>query len=81
MATKKECDQYAAELNQRFEALVQWAIQNWPNTNYPLLMSDFAASRREIGTILGPKLGDGDPESSNSQLPSRSVNIAPMPWP
>jgi hypothetical protein len=85
MATRKECDQYAAELNERFEGLVQWAIQNWPHKNFPLLMSDFAASRREIGTILGPKLGDddGDAESASSEINEHPayVSTTPMPWP
>lgn len=82
MATKRECDLYAAELNDRFDALIRWAIGNWPNKTFPLLMSDFAASRREIGTIIGPKLGDGDPEIVTSgSPPAHYVSVAPMPWP
>jgi len=82
MATKKECDQYAAELNDRFDALTRWAIGNWPNKNFPLLMSDFSASRREIGSIIGPKLGDGDPEPNGSGHSAKSyISVAPMPCP
>jgi hypothetical protein len=83
MATRKECDQYAVELNERFEALIRWAIQNWPRKNYPLLMSDFSASRREISTIIGPKLGDGEAEANDSPNNSSAsyISTTPMPWP
>lgn len=85
MASKAECDKYAAELTQRFEELTKWAIVNWPRKEFPLLASDFTESRREIAGIIGPKLGDGDTES----LPASAANaddgqyrdVNPMPWP
>jgi hypothetical protein len=84
MATKKECDQYAAELASKFEAFTLWAIANWPKKNFPLLRSDFAASRREIGNILGPKLGEADDEAASATTSSNSapfIGMKPMPWP
>lgn len=84
MATKAECDKYAAELAQKFEDLTKWAIENWPKPEFPLLDSDFSASRREIGQILGPKLGDGDETDSapsGEQEPKQYVDMNPMPWP
>jgi hypothetical protein len=86
MASKEECDQYAVELTRRFDALVTWALSNWPKQEFPLLSSDFSESRREISQIVGPKLGDGD-ESGPERQPAfggedrqfRDVN--PMPWP
>ncbi|RJG06632.1 hypothetical protein D3870_11970 [Noviherbaspirillum cavernae] len=84
MATRKECDQYAEELNDRLDALIRWAIANWPKRDFPLLQSDFAQSRREIGGIIGPKLGDGEPDntatgSTHNAPPYIAMN--PMPWP
>lgn len=83
MATKAECDQYAVELAQKFEDLTKWAIQNWPKPEFPLLQSDFDASRKEIGQILGPKLGEGEGEESTSPSnePKQYVDMNPMPWP
>lgn len=81
MATKEECDKYAAELAQKFEDLTKWAIQNWPKREFPLLQSDFDASRKEIGQILGPKLGEGDGVTSSSNQPNQYVDMNPMPWP
>lgn len=86
MASKEECDQYAAELTRRFDELMKWAISNWPKPEYPLLSSDFAQSRREISQIVGAKLGDSDETGtgvrsafSNDDRQFRDVN--PMPWP
>jgi hypothetical protein len=83
MASKEECDKYAAELTRRFDEYVRWAIANWPKPEFPLLFSDFDASRREISQIAGPKLGDG--EESDSSAASRNSgqfrDMNPMPWP
>ncbi len=93
MASKEECDRYAAELTQRFEDLVQWAKEHWPNHQFPLLDSDFAASRRELGEILGPKLDSGSdrqpgPTKDANSPPAGAahddpeyVETSPMPWP
>jgi len=86
MASKEECDQYAAELTRRYDELVQWAMANWPKPETPLLSSDFSEGRREIGQIVGPKLGDADGEDT---LPRPAFgdddgqyrNVTPMPWP
>jgi hypothetical protein len=90
MAGREEYDRYAAELAQRFEDWVGWAITHWPRENYPLLSSDFEASRRELSQILGPKLGDPDqaasetgPEPKNSPHDQHEQyrDTKPMPWP
>ncbi len=84
MASKEECDRYAAELTQRFEELTRWAIANWPKKDFPLLRSDFSESSREIGGIVGAKLGDA---SDDAAVPGRKrgsgqyVDMNPMPWP
>lgn len=83
MASKQECDRYAAELNEKFEELTRWAISNWPRKDFPLFQSDFAESRREISGILGPKLGDGDDSPSPGQNDKSAPfeDVSPMPWP
>lgn len=84
MATKVECDKYAAELAQRFEELTMWAIEKWPKPEFPLLQSDFSESRKEIGQILGPKLGEGSEGGTTSpgnDEPNQYVDMNPMPWP
>lgn len=89
MASKEQCDRYAEELAQRFEDFTKWAVAHWPREDFPLLQSDFNQSRRELGQIIGAKLGDGD-DGSDEALPQtphgrsdagqyRDMN--PMPWP
>lgn len=82
MASKAECDKYAAMLAQRFEEYTRWAISNWPNKNFPLMDSDFEASRRELSEILGPKLSEGeDMPSSGQSSRGQYRDVTPMPWP
>ena len=76
-----ESSRYADELIRRFEEFTNWAINNWPQKNYPLLASDFAESRREISTILGRRLHEGEslppPEKGGPQY----LDVNPSPWP
>jgi hypothetical protein len=84
MATKEQCDKYAAELTERFEELTKWAMQNWPKKESPLLSSDFSESRREIAQLVGPQLGDCDtdtPPSAQGDNAAPFVDMNPMPWP
>lgn len=84
MASKEQCDQFAAELNQRYEAFVRWATEHWPNQESPLLDSDFAAARRELSLLCGARLGGGDRTADTSASDDSSaqfVPVSPMPWP
>ncbi len=84
MKNKDELDQYAAEMVRRFEALTTWAIENWPHHDFPLMQSDFAESRREIAKIVGPKLGEGDPNAPSSPPDDQDgqyIDMNPAPWP
>jgi hypothetical protein len=84
MANKEECDRFANEMAHRFEEFTNWAIENWPNKNTPLLSSDFSESRKEIGQILGPRLSEGRtdlPESPSEDSSTQYVQTNPAPWP
>jgi hypothetical protein len=84
MDDKERYDQYAAELAQRFEDLIKWAIENWPNKNFSLMQSDFEQSRKEIGQILGPKLSEGEaspPAPATGKDDPPFIDMNPAPWP
>lgn len=84
MATKEQLDRFADELVQRFDELTKWAIENWPNRDFPLMQSDFAESRRELSKIVGPKLGEGNPDdpAEPPQGEQREyIDQNPTPWP
>jgi hypothetical protein len=76
-----DVSRYADELTRRFEEFTDWAINHWPQKNYPLLPSDFAESRREISVILGQRLNEGQtlppPEEGGPQY----IDVNPTPWP
>lgn len=80
----KETAQFEAEMKQRFEALMTWAIENWPDRKHPLSRSDFDKARREIARLAegGPNIGE-----RNAEIPEPSengpqyVNSNPAPWP
>ena len=82
MATKEQCDRYAAEAAERFDQFVQWAVANWPDKNFPLQSSDFAESRRELGAILGSRLHErqGDTSSAGPDN-TQYIDMNPAPWP
>lgn len=81
MASKEECEQFAAELLQRFEAMTAWATTHWPRRDFPLMASDFAESRKELSLILGPKLEAGAPSGGDSTDAGQYIDLNPMPWP
>lgn len=83
MATKEQRDQFADEMAARFEAFTQWAIENWPNKEAPLTSYDFAATRKEIGLILGHRLREEKPSSEAGPEGDQTqyVHVNPAPWP
>lgn len=83
MATKEQCDRYADEMAARFEAFTKWAVENWPNKDAPLMSSDFAESRKEIGLILGSRLSEAQTEtpSERSGDDTQYIHVNPAPWP
>jgi hypothetical protein len=92
MTDKERYDAYASEVNRRFEEWVNWAIEHWPRAEQPLMESDFAAARRELSALLGPRLGDPgesgrpadrvpDPPGLAKDKDRQFRDMNPMPWP
>ncbi len=84
MASKEQCDRFATEMAHRFEEFTTWAVEHWPNKDTPLLSSDFAESRKEIGHILGSRLNEGRSdltEPSGNDDGGQFVQMTPAPWP
>lgn len=76
-----DASRYADELIRRFDEFTNWAINNWPQKNYPLLPSDFADSRREISVILGKRLHEGESLPPPEQGGPQYLDVNPSPWP
>lgn len=83
MSSQEEFDRYSTELARRFEDLTQWAIEHWPNSDYPLMSSDFSESRKELQQILGHKLSQAQSSESNppSDDQAQYLPLHPAPWP
>ena len=81
MASKQECDKFASELERRFQEVMQWAIENFPDQGEPLSASDFADVRKELSRIgaLAGRPAKREPEPSEGGPQYRSLN--PAPWP
>ena len=81
MASNDASKVFANELQRRFEELVHWAIDNWPDKSQPLTEADFAVSRKEMEKISArqPPSGKGGPEPSEGG--EQYVNMNPTPWP
>lgn len=75
---------FEAEMKQRFETLVAWALENWPDKTHPLSHSDFDKIRKDLATLAegGANIGE-----RNAEIPEPSengpqyVNSNPAPWP
>lgn len=81
MTDKPQTEQFAADLEQRFADLVQWAVSNWPDRDRPLAPADMEDARRAVHAIA-QRLRYPDGEAlSPSEGGAQFVNVAPAPWP
>ena len=75
---------FEAEMKQRFEALVAWALENWPDKTRSLTHADFDKIRQELMHLTE---GGTDIGERNAEIPEPSengpqyVNSNPAPWP
>jgi len=75
---------FSTDLKQRFEDMVSWALEHYPQSDRPLLRSDFDKARQQIDQIAEGRLDIG---VRNQAIPEPSengpqyVNTKPAPWP
>lgn len=88
MSTNKDNDAFAKETLRRFDDFVSWTISNWPHGHAPLSGGDFSAGRRELATLLGPRLDAGNEfnDEHNAHPDDMDANpqyipVTPAPWP
>jgi hypothetical protein len=81
MTNPQEIKDFTRDLELRFDALVHWAMENWPDKSHPLSASDFAECRTAmsiIGADAVQSRGEGlEPDEGGPQY----VNVMPTPWP
>jgi hypothetical protein len=81
MTSEMEIKDFKHDFEVRFDALVRWAMENWPDKKNPLSVSDFSEMREAIsiiGTVEGrAKDEELEPEKGGPQY----VSVDPTPWP
>ena len=84
MASREECDRFTEGFTERFDALISWTTENWPEKNQPLDAADFSTWRREVALLLGARLHAHAPAEA-APAPAdggaQYINSAPAPWP
>lgn len=87
---QQQRDDFAAQASERYDALISWMIDQWPQQSDPLVLADFVAGKREMGLLLGAKLNAngeyGRPgaevgEKTKEVHTGQYLPITPAPWP
>jgi endo-1,4-beta-mannosidase len=82
MTNSEQKNQFQEEFVRRFNEFARWAIDNRPDKNHPLDLSDFREFRMEMEKIV---TGLDDSHHRKSAEPEQGgeqyVQITPTPWP
>jgi hypothetical protein len=81
MSDQTENDQFAADLEQRFQDLMQWTISNWPDLERPISVADFEDAQRAVHGITQRLRHPQGEALAPSEGGAQFVNMAPAPWP
>jgi hypothetical protein len=81
MSDQTENDQFAADLEQRFQDLMQWTISNWPDQDRPISAADFENAQRAVRAIAQRLRYPQGEALAPSEGGAQFVNVAPAPWP
>jgi len=81
MSDQAQNDQFAADLEQRFQDLMQWTVSNWPDRERPISVADFEDAQQAMRAIA-QRLRHPEGEAlSPSEGGAQFVSVAPAPWP
>jgi hypothetical protein len=81
METKEQVDIFRNELMRRFDELVHWAVDNWPDQSRPLTAVDFVEMREKIA-VAGAKPGEAEEQDLEpSEGGPQYRQVTPAPWP
>lgn len=84
MASQEEKQAFRDELINRFDELVRWATDAWPDKNRPLTAVDLVPLREQLANIVSQAEQHQaatssalDPEDGGGQF----RQVTPAPWP
>lgn len=81
MSDKPQTEQFATDLEQRFQDLMQWAVSNWPDRDRPLSPADLEEARLAVHAVAQRLRYPEGEALAPSEGGAQFVNMSPAPWP
>jgi hypothetical protein len=81
MSDQNQKEQFAADLEQRFRDVMQWAVTAWPDAEHPISLADFEGVQSAVQAIAHRVRHPSGEALAPSEGGAQFVNIAPAPWP
>ena len=81
MSNQQQKEQFAADLEQRFRDVMQWAVTSWPDPDHPIAIEDFEDVHKAVQVISQRVRHPSGEARAPSEGGAQFVNIAPAPWP
>ena len=81
MTDQNQKEQFAADLEQRFRDVMQWAVTTWPDPEHPIALGDFDDVQKAVQAIAQRVRHPSCEALAPSEGGAQFVNIAPAPWP
>jgi hypothetical protein len=81
MSDQTDKEQFASDLEQRFQDLMQWAVTSWPDAERPISLVDFDDAQKAVHKIVQRVRHPGGEALAPSEGGAQFVSVAPTPWP
>jgi hypothetical protein len=81
MADQNPKEQFAADLAQRFQDVMQWAVTSWPDAQHPISLADFEDVRKAVQAIAQRSLHPSGEALAPDEGGAQFVGVSPTPWP
>lgn len=81
MSDQTDKEQFASDLEQRFQDLMQWAVTSWPDAERPISLVDFDDAQKAVHKIAQRVRHPGGEALAPSEGGAQFVSVDPTPWP
>ena len=81
MSDQDQKEQFAADLEQRFQDAMQWAVTNWPDAEHPISLGDFVDVQTAVQAIAHRVRHPSGEALAPSEGGAQFVSVDPTPWP
>ena len=81
MSDQTDKEQFASDLEQCFQDLMQWAVTSWPDAERPISLVDFDDAQKAVHKIAQRVRHPGGEALAPSEGGAQFVSVDPTPWP